>query len=43
MTYRQIKRYGDAEFFQIDALTLAMNPDVEAAASDVQPIILFTE
>jgi hypothetical protein len=38
---------GNAEFFCGDALTLAMNPDVEAGACDVleetQPIILFDE
>ena len=39
--------HGNAEFFCGDALTLAINPDVEAAAADVfekeQPIILFAE
>ncbi|MAE81280.1 MAG: hypothetical protein CMB80_01000 [Flammeovirgaceae bacterium] len=38
---------GNAEFFPVDALTLAMNPDVEAAASDLfedaQPIILWSD
>lgn len=38
---------GNAEFFQVDALTLAMNPDIESAATDLfedtQPIILFEE
>ena len=39
--------HGHAEFFGGDAFTLAMNPDVEAAATDMfddtQPIILFHE
>ena len=37
---------GNAEFYCGDALTLAMNPDVEAANpgfEDTQPIILFDE
>lgn len=38
---------GNAEFFKGDALTLAMNDDVAAAADGVlennQPIILFQE
>ena len=39
--------HGNAEFFCADALTLAMNEDVEAGACDmfeeIQPIILFDE
>ena len=38
---------GDAEFFSCDTLTLAGNPDIVNAASDLfeldQPIILFKE
>ena len=38
---------GNAEFFGGDCLTLAMNPDIEAAADGVldsdQPVILFQE
>lgn len=38
---------GEAEFFSVDSLTLAMNPDVEAAAIDlfepIQPIVLFAD
>ena len=38
---------GNAEFFAVDALTLGMNPDIEAGADGVlepeQPILLFGE
>ena len=39
---------GNAEFFAVDALTLAKNPDINAAVdgvldSDEQPVILFAE
>jgi hypothetical protein len=38
---------GNAEFFAADALTIAINPDIEAAADGVlepeQPVILFEE